>query len=40
VPAERDTAYGIRKIFAEADADERLPVERLAARHAPIGIGY
>ncbi len=40
VPAERDTAYGIRRVFAEADADERLPVERLAARHAPIGVGY
>jgi len=40
VPAERDTGYGIRKVFSEADADERLPVERLAARHAPIGVGY
>src|SRR6266550_4261377 len=40
VPAERDTAYGIRKIFAEGDTEERLPVERLAARHAPIGVGY
>ncbi len=40
VPAERDTGYGIRKVFSEANADERLPVERLAARHAPIGVGY
>ena len=29
VPAERYTTYDIRKVFAEPDADERLPVERL-----------
>jgi FO synthase len=40
VPAERTTTYDIRKVFAEPDADERLPVERLSPRHVPIGVGY
>jgi len=40
VPAERTTTYDIRKVFAEPDADERLPIERLQPRHAPAGVGY
>ena len=40
VPAERYTTYETRKMFAEPDADERLPVERLQQRHAPAGVGY
>ena len=40
VPAERYTTYDIRKLFAEPDSDERLPVERLSARPMPIGVGY
>jgi 7,8-didemethyl-8-hydroxy-5-deazariboflavin synthase CofH subunit len=40
VPVERTTTYSIRKVFAEPDVDERLPIERLRARHAPIGVGY
>ena len=40
VPAERYTTYGIRKVFGEPDADERLPVERLSPKHAPVGVGY
>ena len=40
VPAERYTTYGIRRTFVEPDADERLPVERLSARHAPVLVGY
>jgi len=50
-PAERTTTYGIRKIFEQADAEERLPLERMsrvsrmpvlaATGHAPItGVGY
>jgi FO synthase len=38
-PVERYTTYETRQVFATADEDERLPVERLA-RHAPIGVGY
>ncbi len=42
VPAERYTNYDIRLRFPEADAEERLPVERMAAAigSAPLGIGY
>jgi FO synthase len=40
VPAERYTTYDIRKVFTEPDADERLPVERLQKRPAPVGVGY
>ena len=40
VPAERYTTYDIRKVFAKPDADERLPVERLQKRPAPVGVGY
>jgi FO synthase len=40
VPAERTTTYDIRKVFVEPDAEERLPIERLCARHAPAGVGY
>src|SRR5580658_2356767 len=29
VPAERATSYAIRKVFAEPDAEERLPLEQL-----------
>ena len=40
VPAERYTTYDIRKVFAEPDVEERLPVERLEKRYAPLGVGY
>ena len=40
VPAERTTTYGIRRVFTQPDADERLPIERLRARHTPVGVGY
>jgi hypothetical protein len=41
VPAERYTDYKIRRVFERADADERLPVERMARASAvPVGIGY
>jgi 7,8-didemethyl-8-hydroxy-5-deazariboflavin synthase CofH subunit len=40
VPAERTTTYGIRKVFTEPVGEERLPIERLRAHHAPIGVGY
>ena len=51
MPAERTTTYGIRKVFEQADAEERLPLERMsrmsrmpvlgATDHAPItGVGY
>jgi 7,8-didemethyl-8-hydroxy-5-deazariboflavin synthase CofH subunit len=47
-PAERTTTYSIRKVFEQADAEERLPLERMsrmpvlaATGHAPItGVGY
>ena len=50
-PAERSTTYSIRKVFEQADAEERLPLERMsrmsrmpvldATGHAPItGVGY
>jgi FO synthase len=40
VPADRTTTYGIRKVFIEADAEERLPIERLRAHRSPAGVGY
>jgi len=42
MPAERYTNYDIRRLFTEADAEECLPVERMAAAigSAPLGIGY
>ena len=42
VPAERATNYDIRRLFADADDEERLPVERMAAamRSVPLGVGY
>jgi 7,8-didemethyl-8-hydroxy-5-deazariboflavin synthase CofH subunit len=42
VPADRYTNYDIRRLFPEADADERLPVERMAAAWGsfPPGVGY
>jgi 2-iminoacetate synthase ThiH len=50
-PAERTTTYSIRKVFEQADAEERLPLERMsgmsrmpvlaAGGHTPItGVGY
>ena len=39
-PAERYTTYEIRKVFKVPDADERLPIERLQKRPAPVGVGY
>jgi FO synthase len=40
MPAERTTTYRIRKVFEQADAEERLPV-RAPTGHAPItGVGY
>lgn len=45
-PAERTTTYSIRRVFEQADAEERLPLERMspmsrtpvldATGHAPI----
>jgi len=40
VPVERYTTYQIRRRFDTPDDAERLPVERLARRHTPIGVGY
>jgi 7,8-didemethyl-8-hydroxy-5-deazariboflavin synthase CofH subunit len=42
VPAERYTHYDIRRLYTDADADERLPVERMASAKGsmPLGIGY
>jgi FO synthase len=42
VPAERATNYDIRRLFADADDEERLPVERMATamRSVPLGVGY
>jgi 7,8-didemethyl-8-hydroxy-5-deazariboflavin synthase CofH subunit len=41
VPAERYTNYDIRRLFPDADAEERLPVERMAAAGSvPLGVGY
>ena len=41
VPAERYTNYDIRRLFTEADAEEQLPVERMASRGSmALGVGY
>jgi 7,8-didemethyl-8-hydroxy-5-deazariboflavin synthase CofH subunit len=46
VPAERSTTYRIRKVFEHADAEERLPLERMpllanGMDHAPVtATGY
>jgi 7,8-didemethyl-8-hydroxy-5-deazariboflavin synthase CofH subunit len=41
VPAERYTDYRIKRVFRDADAEERLPVERMPVKNAaPAGIGY
>ncbi len=46
VPAERSTTYKIRKVFEHADAEERLPLERMPLSasgmdHAPVtATGY
>jgi FO synthase len=40
VPVERTTTYDVRQVFTAPDADERLPIERLHARHLPAGVGY
>jgi 7,8-didemethyl-8-hydroxy-5-deazariboflavin synthase CofH subunit len=46
IPAERSTTYGIRKVFENPDADERLPVAAIPvltsdASHAPVtATGY
>ncbi|HYK78899.1 MAG TPA: 5-amino-6-(D-ribitylamino)uracil--L-tyrosine 4-hydroxyphenyl transferase CofH [Micropepsaceae bacterium] len=42
VPAERYTNYDIRRVFPDADSDEHLPVERMAAASGsmPLGVGY
>src|SRR5580658_6585995 len=46
VPAERSTTYGIRKVFENPDAEERLPFEPMPvltspASHAPVtATGY
>lgn len=41
VPAERTTTYEIRRMFPEADLEERLPVERMpVAGSAAVSIGY
>jgi FO synthase len=38
-PAERTTAYKIRRVFEHADADELLPLERMAA-HTEKSIAF
>jgi 7,8-didemethyl-8-hydroxy-5-deazariboflavin synthase CofH subunit len=41
VPAERTTLYEIRRVFEHADAQERLPVERMPVTRAAIAaLGY
>ncbi len=46
IPAERFTTYGIRKVFERPEAEERLPIERMAvvtsaANHTPApATGY
>jgi 7,8-didemethyl-8-hydroxy-5-deazariboflavin synthase CofH subunit len=42
VPAERYTNYDIRRLFPDADSEERLPVERMTAASGsmPLGVGY
>src|SRR5258706_4367147 len=41
MPAERYTNYDIRRLFPDADTEERLPVERMASAGAvPLGVGY
>jgi FO synthase len=41
LPAERTTTYEIRRVFAEIDADERLPVERMPSlKRAEARLGY
>jgi hypothetical protein len=46
IPAERSTTYGIRKVFENPDAEERLPVAPMPvltspASHAPVtATGY
>jgi 7,8-didemethyl-8-hydroxy-5-deazariboflavin synthase CofH subunit len=40
VPAERYTNYDIRRLFPDADGEERLPVERMASGSVPPGVGY
>lgn len=40
VPVERYTTYQVRRRFDAPDDTERLPMERLARRHTPIGVGY
>ncbi|MGB6877706.1 MAG: 5-amino-6-(D-ribitylamino)uracil--L-tyrosine 4-hydroxyphenyl transferase CofH [Candidatus Acidiferrales bacterium] len=36
IPVERTTTYGIRKIFEEADAEERWPEERFQHEQIPV----
>jgi FO synthase subunit 2 len=46
IPAERSTTYGIRKVFENPDAEERLPIEPMpvltsSTNHAPVtATGY
>jgi 7,8-didemethyl-8-hydroxy-5-deazariboflavin synthase CofH subunit len=41
VPAERYTDYEIRRVFENADAEERMPMERMPSIGAvPMGVGY
>jgi len=42
VPAERYTDYEIRRVFANVEGDERMPLERAAAPvgHVPLAVGY
>jgi CofH subfamily radical SAM domain protein len=46
IPAERSTTYGIRKVFENPDAEERLPLSTMpvlgsSANHAPVtATGY
>jgi len=46
IPVERSTTYGIRKVFENPDAEERLPLSPMpvfgsSAEHAPVtATGY
>ena len=42
VPAERYTAYGIRRVFVEPEGDELIPADRMpaAVAHLPLAAGY
>jgi 7,8-didemethyl-8-hydroxy-5-deazariboflavin synthase CofH subunit len=40
IPAERNTAYDIRRVFDFPDTEERLPVERMKRHSMALAAGY